>query len=123
MPPRRIAVLADSDTRWKWGASVARQITPEHALDAYFLRGRSTPTERQLAEIGIEPDSRRELPAAALVDDTELADADIVVMAVSGGTVLALTHSPAWPGRAANTGRSPSPGTSASSTRRWSTAC
>lgn len=101
MPPRRIAVLADSDTRWKWGASVAQQIAPGHALDAYFLRGRSTPTERQLAEIGIEPDTARELPAAELVDDTELADADIVVMAVSGGTVLALTHSLglAWAGR------------------------
>jgi len=101
MPPRRIAVLADSDTRWKWGASVARQIAPEHALDAYFLRGRSTPTERQLAEIGIEPDTRRELPTAALVDDADLAEADIVVLAVSGGTVLALTHSLglAWAGR------------------------
>jgi len=101
MPPRRIAVLADSDTRWKWGASVAQQIAPGHALDAYFLRGRSTPTERQLAEIGIEPDTARELPAAELVDDAELADADIVVMAVSGGTVLALTHSLglAWAGR------------------------
>ncbi|MFJ9246175.1 DUF6716 putative glycosyltransferase [Streptomyces sp. NPDC101776] len=101
MPPRRIAVLADSDTRWKWGASVARRIAPGHALDAYFLRGRSTPTERQLAEIGIEPDTARELPAAELVDNTDLADADIVVMAVSGGTVLALTHSLglAWAGR------------------------
>jgi len=101
MPLRRIAVLADSDTRWKWGASVAQQIAPGHALDAYFLRGRSTPTERQLAEIGIEPDTARELPAAELVDDAELADADIVVMAVSGGTVLALTHSLglAWAGR------------------------
>jgi hypothetical protein len=101
MPPRRIAVLADSDTRWKWGASVARQIAPEHALDAYFLRTRSTPTERQLAEIGIVPDTQRELPAAELVDDEELASADIVVMAVAGGTVLALTHSLglAWAGR------------------------
>ncbi|WP_406439206.1 hypothetical protein OHB00_29730 [Streptomyces sp. NBC_00631] len=101
MPPRRVAVVADSDTRWKWGASVARQIAPEHALDAYFLRGRSTPTERQLAEVGIEPDTRREVRAAELVDDEELADADIVVFAVLGGTVLALTHSLglAWEGR------------------------
>ncbi|MFD8818557.1 DUF6716 putative glycosyltransferase [Streptomyces sp. NPDC059627] len=101
MPPRRVAVIADSDTRWKWGASVARQIAPEHALDAYFLRGRSTPTQRQLAEIGIEPDTRREVRAAELVDDEELADADIVVLAVLGGTVLALVHSLglAWEGR------------------------
>ncbi|MFF5143893.1 DUF6716 putative glycosyltransferase [Streptomyces sp. NPDC013157] len=101
MPPRRVAVIADSDTRWKWGASVARQLAPDCALDAYFLRGRSTPTERQLAEIGIEPDSRRVVPAAALVDDEELARADIVVLAVLGGTVLALVHSlgRAWEGR------------------------
>ncbi|MFD3585695.1 DUF6716 putative glycosyltransferase [Streptomyces sp. NPDC058683] len=101
MPSRRVAVLADSDTRWKWGASVARQIAPGHALDAYFLRSRSTPTERQLAEIGIVPDTRREVPAARLVDDEELANADIVVLAVAGGTVLALAHSLglAWAGR------------------------
>ncbi|MFJ3309061.1 DUF6716 putative glycosyltransferase [Streptomyces sp. NPDC086549] len=99
--PRRIAVLADSDTRWKWGASVARQIAPEHALDAVFLSARSSPTERQLAEVGIMPDTRRELSAAELVDDGELADADIVVMAITGGAVLALTHSLglAWEGR------------------------
>jgi len=101
MPPRRIAVLADSDTRWKWGASVARQVAPEHALDAYFLRGRSTPTERQLAEVGIEPDTQRVVSATELVDDPELAEADVVVLAVLGGTVLALTHSLglAWEGR------------------------
>ncbi|WP_369261186.1 DUF6716 putative glycosyltransferase [Streptomyces sp. R35] len=93
MPPRRIAVLADSDTRWKWGASVARQIAPEHALDALFLRTRATPTERQLAEIGIVPDTRREVAAAELVDDEELAGADVVVLATAGGTTLALTHS------------------------------
>ena len=99
--PRRIAVLADSDTRWKWGASVAREIAPDHALDAVFLRGRSMPTERQLAEVGIVPDSRRELSAAELVDDPALAEADVVVMALVGGTVLALTHSLglAWDGR------------------------
>ncbi|WP_330306552.1 MULTISPECIES: DUF6716 putative glycosyltransferase [unclassified Streptomyces] len=93
MPPRRIAVLADSDTRWKWGASVARQIAPEHTLDAVFLRTRATPTERQLAEIGIVPDTRREVTAAELVDDEELAGADVLVLATAGGTTLALTHS------------------------------
>ncbi|MCX4989258.1 DUF6716 putative glycosyltransferase [Streptomyces sp. NBC_00568] len=101
MAPRRIAVLADSDTRWKWGASVARRIAPEHALDAVFLRTRATPTERQLAEIGIVPDTRREVTAAELVDDEEFAAADVIVLATAGGTTLALTHSLgiAWEGR------------------------
>jgi hypothetical protein len=98
---QRIVVLTDSDTRWKWGASVARQIAPDHALDAYFLRARSTPTERQLAEVGIQPDSQREVIAAELVDDEELAAADILVFATAGGTTLALAHSlgRSWEGR------------------------
>jgi hypothetical protein len=90
---QRVVVLADSDTRWKWGASVARQIAPDHALDAYFLRTRSTPTERQLAEVGIVPDSSREVTSVDLVDDAELAAADLMVFATTGGATLALTHS------------------------------
>ncbi|MEU0221889.1 hypothetical protein ABZ281_45820, partial [Streptomyces sp. NPDC006265] len=56
----RIAVLADSDTRWKWGALTADRIAPgpsmeaaprESAqaaplLDGFLLRGRATPTPR-----------------------------------------------------------------------------
>ncbi|MFC4503777.1 MULTISPECIES: DUF6716 putative glycosyltransferase [Streptomyces] len=100
-PTAVIAVIADSDTRWKWGASVARQLAPEHSLDAVFLRGRSTPTERQLAEVGIVPDRQRVVATAGLVDDEELAAADVVILAVSGGAVLALTHALglAWAGR------------------------
>ncbi|MGW3913701.1 DUF6716 putative glycosyltransferase [Streptomyces sp. NPDC005070] len=102
MTPRRIAVIADSDTRWKWGASVARQIAPEYTLDALFLLTRATPTERQLAEIGIVPDTRRDVTVAELVDDEELAAADVLVLATAGGTTLALTHGLgiAWEGKA-----------------------
>lgn len=48
-------MLADSDTRWKWGALTARRIAPAAALHGYVLRGRATPTPRQLAETGVEP--------------------------------------------------------------------
>ena len=51
-------MLADSDTRWKWGALTARRITPEERdieLSGFLLRGRATPTARQLAEVGAEP--------------------------------------------------------------------
>ncbi|MET9871355.1 hypothetical protein ABZZ16_35475, partial [Streptomyces sp. NPDC006386] len=58
----RIAVLADSDTRWKWGALTAHRIAPGPSmetaaregaqvgpvLDGFLLRGRATPTPRQL---------------------------------------------------------------------------
>ncbi|MCP3760630.1 DUF6716 putative glycosyltransferase [Streptomyces sp. TBY4] len=89
----RVVVVADSDTRWKWGASVARQIGPDHVLDAYFLRTRATPTERQLAEIGIMPDSRRDVDAGELVVDEQLATADLLVLATAGGTTVSLLHS------------------------------
>lgn len=89
----RVVVVADSDTRWKWGASVARRIAPGHVLEAYFLRTRATPTERQLAEIGVVPDSRRDVDAVDLVDDEQLASADLVVFATAGGTTVSLLHS------------------------------
>ena len=54
MPPRRIAVLADSDTRWKWGASVARQIAPEHALDALSIPKSRLPQLMAEIERGVD---------------------------------------------------------------------
>ncbi|MFF4539191.1 DUF6716 putative glycosyltransferase [Streptomyces aureus] len=80
---------------------MARQIAPGHALDALFLRTRATPTERRLEEIGIVPDTRREVTVAELVDDEELAAADVAVLATVGGATLALTHGLgiAWEGR------------------------
>ncbi|MEV6112470.1 DUF6716 putative glycosyltransferase [Streptomyces sp. NPDC052109] len=100
--PRRITVVADSDTRWKWGAAVARQLAPDHVLDAVFLRSRAAPTERQLAEVGIAPDTRRALSAAELADDPQVAGADLLVLALAGGAILALTHGlgRAWEGLA-----------------------
>lgn len=46
-------MIADSDTRWKWGALTARRLsTGEAHLSGFLLRGRATPTPRQLAEVG-----------------------------------------------------------------------
>ena len=42
----RVAVLADSDTRWKWGALTASRLAPEGAdihLDGFLLRIRDLP--------------------------------------------------------------------------------
>ncbi|MCE7078635.1 DUF6716 putative glycosyltransferase [Streptomyces sp. ST2-7A] len=49
--PRTI-VLADSDSRWKWGALTARRLIPESEPQGFLLRGRATPSARQLAETG-----------------------------------------------------------------------
>ncbi|MGA5701211.1 DUF6716 putative glycosyltransferase [Peterkaempfera bronchialis] len=115
----RIDVLADSDTRWKWGALLAGQLCPEGGAEvhAHLLRGRATPTGRQLAEVGVVPASLRETTVADFLAEagagagTEAAagagaetgpgEADVVVLALVGGGVQALLHglARAWHGR------------------------
>ncbi|MFG2208732.1 DUF6716 putative glycosyltransferase [Streptomyces sp. NPDC048638] len=103
MPSRtstpRVAVLADSDTRWKWGALTAYRIQPGIRLDGYLLRGRATPTVRQLDEVGARADSLREIRGVDFLGDMER-DArtgdgsgyDVVVLACVGGAVQAMLH-------------------------------
>nr|WP_203618040.1 DUF6716 putative glycosyltransferase [Streptomyces bauhiniae] len=90
----RIAVLADSDTRWKWGALTARRIAPAAAgrLDGYLLRGRATPTPRQLAETGASADSLREVTGAEFLRAMTGESYDILVLALVGGGVQAMLH-------------------------------
>ncbi|WP_250403935.1 DUF6716 putative glycosyltransferase [Streptomyces cellostaticus] len=94
----RIAVLADSDTRWKWGALTAQRLTPTGAdvrLDGYLLRGRATPTARQLREVGVRADSLSEVTGVqflrAMGDGAE-EPYDILVLALVGGGVQAMLH-------------------------------
>lgn len=98
----RVTVLADSDTRWKWGALTARRIAPQAALDGRLLRGRATPTARQLAEVGIPADSLREVTAPEFLAGVDRDSADVVVLSCVGGTVQAMLHglARAWDGRA-----------------------
>lgn len=98
----RAVVLADSDSRWKWAATVTRRMAPDHAVDACFLRSETTPTARQISEVGIVPDTSRTVECAELVDDPLVAAADLVVLGTTGGTMLTALHSLgiAWRGRA-----------------------
>ncbi|MEU3538576.1 DUF6716 putative glycosyltransferase [Streptomyces paromomycinus] len=101
--PPRVAVLADSDTRWKWGASTAHRIQPDIRLDGYLLRGRATPTVRQLDEVGARAETLREIRGAdflELMKDTTRYD--VVVLACVGGAVQAMLHglARAWRGAA-----------------------
>ncbi|MGW7053755.1 DUF6716 putative glycosyltransferase [Streptomyces sp. NPDC054887] len=96
----RIAVIADSDTRWKWGALTARRIAPESRVDGFLLRGRATPTPRQLAEVGVPVEGVREVTAAEFVAEVEHEPYDVVLLALVGGAVQAMLHglAPLWPG-------------------------
>lgn len=92
----RVAVLADSDTRWKWGALTASRISPDNSdihLDGYLLRGRATPTARQLQEVGVKADSLREVTALEFLRAMEQEEPyDILVLALVGGGVQAMLH-------------------------------
>lgn len=106
----RIAVLADSDTRWKWGALTARRLAEQAPgtdsaataplapeLDGFLLRGRATPTPRQLAEVGVAADALREVTMAQFLDavaKSGSADAayDVIVLALVGGAAQAALH-------------------------------
>ncbi|MFJ8510685.1 DUF6716 putative glycosyltransferase [Streptomyces avermitilis] len=91
----RVAVLADSDTRWKWGALTANRVTPNESdirLDGFLLRGRATPTPRQLEEVGVRADSLREVTAVEFLRHMKGETYDIVVLALVGGAVQAVLH-------------------------------
>uniref|UniRef100_UPI000CD567C9 DUF6716 putative glycosyltransferase n=2 Tax=unclassified Streptomyces TaxID=2593676 RepID=UPI000CD567C9 len=99
--PGRVAVLADSDTRWKWGALTARALAPGAELSGRLLRGRATPTARQLADTGVAPRDAREVTVTGLL--AELAGEhepptatarphDVLVLACVGHTVQAVLH-------------------------------
>ncbi|KUN85869.1 hypothetical protein AQJ66_13035 [Streptomyces bungoensis] len=91
----RVAVLADSDTRWKWGALTAQRVTPTGdgiRLDGYLLRGRATPTARQLQEVGVHADSLREVTGVEFLRAMREGSYDVLVLALVGGGVQAMLH-------------------------------
>ncbi|MFF2198178.1 DUF6716 putative glycosyltransferase, partial [Streptomyces sp. NPDC058157] len=110
---QRIAVLADSDTRWKWGANTARRLAPSdgstgHRITGYLLRGRATPTARQLGEagvgVGVGPDAAPvEVTCAEFLAELGRERYDVVVLALVGGAVQAVLHGARalWPEPAA----------------------
>ncbi|MEV0849754.1 DUF6716 putative glycosyltransferase [Streptomyces sp. NPDC049954] len=101
-PTVRVAVLADSDTRWKWGALTAARIAGDSHLDGFLLRGRATPTARQLDEVGVRAVSLREVTAAGFLRAMGEEGYDVVVLALVGGGVQAMLHGlrEVWRGRA-----------------------
>ncbi len=71
-------------------------------LDGYLLRGRATPTPRQLAEVGVRADSLREVTAVEFLRAMTQESYDVLVLALVGGGVQAVLHGlkRVWEGRA-----------------------
>lgn len=97
--PDRVAVLADTDSRWKWGMLTARQLHPAEGVDPYLLDRGARPSARQLQAAGVDP------AAVVAVGMPELTGAllatrpDVLVVALGGGGVLAAISALAagWP--------------------------
>lgn len=98
-----VHVIADSDTRWKWGAAVSRRLVPgaDVRVHAVLLQGRSVPNDRQIGDVGYASASLRRATMSELVLELADTDADVVVLACVGGAVQALIRalSTAWRGR------------------------
>ncbi|MCP3818939.1 hypothetical protein NLX86_12695 [Streptomyces sp. A3M-1-3] len=88
----RVAVLADSDTRWKWGALTAHRLAPELHLTGFLLRGRATPTARQLGEVGVKADRLSEVTSTEFLQEIRNEQYDVVVLALVGGAAQAMLH-------------------------------
>jgi hypothetical protein len=75
------------------------QVRP--ALSGFLLRGRATPTARQLEEVGVRADSLREVTAVEFLRAMAEESYDIVVLALVGGGVQAMLHGlkRVWEGR------------------------
>jgi hypothetical protein len=71
------------------------------ALSGFLLRGRATPTPRQLEEVGVRADSLREVTAVEFLRAMAEEEYDVVVIALVGGGVQAMLHGlkRVWEGR------------------------
>ena len=88
-----VRVVADSDTRWKWGAALAQRIVPEAIVRGVLFDGPASPTDGQLHDVGApRVDSIQRAGMAQTVDALAASDTDVVVLACAGGAVQALLH-------------------------------
>ncbi|KJK40981.1 hypothetical protein UK15_04115 [Streptomyces variegatus] len=61
-------------------------------LDGFLLRGRATPTPRQLQEVGVPADSLREVTAVEFLRAMAQGSYDVLVLSLVGGGVQAMLH-------------------------------
>ena len=61
-------------------------------LDGFLLRGRATPTPRQLEEVGVRADSLREVTAVEFLRAMAEESYDLLVLSLVGGGVQAMLH-------------------------------
>ncbi len=89
-PTTSIALVADTDSRWKWAKATATKLGPttqQHLL----IEGPARPNERQLREAGVEPSQVTTTTIAGLADAVS-PDTEVVIVALPGGACQAVLH-------------------------------
>lgn len=94
-PRMKVAVFADTDSRWKWGVSTARLLDPA-TMTLFGKSGYAVPTDRQLVEAGVEPADVTWVTIGEFAKALAAAECDVVVLALSGDACQAALHSLAW---------------------------
>lgn len=87
-----MAVLADSDSRWKWGVLLARRLNPSAVVSGYQFAGSDLPSQRQFAEAGISADAVSVVSSGELVPALASAQPDVLILALPGGGCQAILH-------------------------------
>jgi putative glycosyltransferase DUF6716 len=95
----KVVVLADTDSRWKWGLLTARQLFPASSPEGLLLASLRGPSAQQLADSGVlqEPTVVESIPD--FVESADLDGTDALVLALPGGAVQSVLHGLArrWP--------------------------
>lgn len=86
----QVLVLADSDSRFKWGLHTARQLLPDAECHAVLIEGSNNPSERQRSEVTVPVASVRVLPLSWALDAVFAEAPDVVILALPGGAVQAV---------------------------------
>ena len=87
-----MAVLADTDSRWKWAVQLSRRLHPAAVLSGYQLDSVAQPSARQLAAAGIAPEVIRTVTPAGLVAALAEDTPEVLVIALPGGGCQAMLH-------------------------------
>ena len=85
----RIAVFADTDSRWKWALATARQLSPQPP-DCYLRATAAAPSRRQLREAGADPSCVVEAPVGDLPGLLTERPCDVLVLGLPGVAVQAV---------------------------------
>lgn len=94
-----MAVLADTDSRWKWGMLTARQLVADEVIQPYLLERPDPPSPRQLRQAGVDLDALVTVRLDGLATALAQRPPQVLIVALPGGGTVATLHAlaAAWP--------------------------